>query len=116
MPLSPPGRREALIAAQAMLQFPPVGDQQRLDAWAFQLAELVRLVSDVSPGYVQLPNDVLLRPKNRPDIYAGNGDLRRLLEEWLVEDARARIGRRHDRNLARSAGMNKNERGGDHLA
>ena len=27
VPLSPPGRREALIAAQAMLQFPPVGDQ-----------------------------------------------------------------------------------------
>ena len=35
-----------------------------------------------------------------------------MLEERLVEDARARIGRRYGRNLVRSAKMNKNERGG----
>ena len=109
MPLSPPRRREALIAAQAMLQFPPIGDQQRLDDWAFQLAELVRLSSDVSPGYIQLLDDVSTRPKNRPDIYLGNGDLRRLLEERLVEDACTRIEQHHERNLVRNAGVGKKE-------
>ena len=100
MPHSPPGRREALIAAQAMLQFPPIGDQQRLDAWAFQLAELVRLASDISPGYIQLPDDASLHPKNIPGIYPRSGDLRHLLEERLVKDAHARLGWRYNHNLA----------------